>query len=278
MSVDLHTHSHFSDGSDTPTQVVQAAISAGLSAVALTDHDTLEGLPEALAASDGIEVVPGVEISCEWSPGAMHMTVLFLSPGSGPLQDALAEIRDGRDDRNHRIIERLRELGVNIDYDEVATEAGTGVVGRPHIAAVLVRKGVVENLNQAFRDYLGNGAVAYVGRPRLPPGDAIELARASSAITVLSHPHTLGLNTSDEFATTFRHLRDVGLTGLEAYYAEYSPGERIELAAVARAHGLIPSGGSDYHGSYRPGVSIGSGRGDLTVPDELLEELREARP
>lgn len=279
MPVDLHTHSRYSDGSDTPAEVVGAAISAGLSAIALTDHDTLEGVPEAIDAGHGeIEVVAGVEISCEWSPGAMHMVVLFLDPADGPLQDALDEVRQGRETRNHHIVERLRNLGIDITYEEVAAEAGSGVVGRPHIAAVLVRKQIVGTLNQAFADLLGNGKPAYVPRFRLSPEHAIGLSLESGAVPILSHPHTLGLNTSAEFSSTFRHLRDVGLVGLEAHYAEYPPDERLELASVARSHGLIPSGGSDYHGTYRPGVAIGSGHGDLRVPGDLLEELRAARP
>jgi predicted metal-dependent phosphoesterase TrpH len=278
MSVDLHTHSRYSDGSDSPTEVVDAALSAGLTAVALTDHDTLEGTPEAIDAGSGhIDVIPGVEISCEWSPGAMHMIVLFLDPNGGPLQDALDEIRQGREVRNRRIVEHLQELGIDITHEEVAVEAGVGLVGRPHIAAVLVRKGVVETPNQAFRDLLGNGRPAYVPRLRLTPEHAIGLSIESGGVPILSHPHTLGLNSAAEYASTFRHLRDVGLVGLEAHYAEYPPDERLELASVARSHGLIPSGGSDYHGTYRPGVAVGTGHGDLRIPGGLLDELRAAR-
>lgn len=279
MAVDLHTHSFYSDGSDSPTEVVNAAIEAGLTAVALTDHDTLAGIPEAQAATEhtGIELVPGVEISCEWKPGTMHMVVLFLDPVPGPLQDELAALQRGRQARNLTIIERLRDLGIDITYDEVTEEAGRGVVGRPHFAAVLVRKGVVADSNSAFRELLANGKPAYVPRTRLTPEDAIALARASGAVSVLAHPYTLGLNTSEEFAHTLQWLRSVGLVGLESYYAEYSPEEGLDLASVARSHGLIPSGGSDYHGSYRPGVQVGRGRGNLRVPSILLEELRAAR-
>ncbi|HZJ48961.1 MAG TPA: PHP domain-containing protein [Acidimicrobiia bacterium] len=279
MSVDLHTHSLFSDGSDSPTDIVHAAAKVGLTAVALTDHDTLEGIPEAQDAADrdDIELVPGVEISCEWAPGTMHMVVLFLEPGHGPLQNELTDLQDGREVRNHTIVDRLRDLGIDITYDEVAEQAGAGVVGRPHFAAVLVRKGIVSDSNDAFRELLANGRPAYVPRRRLSPEDAIGLATASGAVSVLAHPHTLGHDTAGEFARTFRWLRSVGLVGLEAYYAEDSPEQRSEMASVARSHGLIPSGGSDYHGSYRPGVLVGGGRGDLRVPAGLLEELRAAR-
>jgi len=278
MSVDLHTHSHYSDGSDSPAAVVRQAIAAGLTAVALTDHDTLAGIPEAIDASGGIEVVPGVEISCEWPRGAMHMIVLFLEPRQGPLQDALEEVRAGRELRNRRIVEQLQHLGIDITYEEISAEAGTGLVGRPHIAAVLVHKGVVETPNRAFGDLLGTGKPAYVSRFRLTPEQAIGLSLESRAVPILSHPHTLGLNSATEYASTLRHLNAAGLVGLEAYYAEYTPDERLDLASIARSHGLIPSGGSDYHGTYRPGVSVGIGHGDLRVPGEVLEELRAARP
>ncbi len=279
MAVDLHTHSFYSDGSDSPAAVVDAAARSGLTAVALTDHDTLAGIPEAKTAAEhsGVELVPGVEISCEWKPGTMHMVVLFLEPVPGPLQDQLASLQRGRQARNLAIVERLRGLGIDITYEEVAAEAGRGVMGRPHFAAVLVRKGIVVDSNAAFHELLANGRPAYVPRTRLSPEQAIALAHASGAVPILAHAHTLGHNAADEFAATFRWLRSVGLVGLEAYYAEYPPDERLELASVARSHGLIPSGGSDYHGSYRPGVEVGTGHGDLRVPSILLEELRAAR-
>lgn len=279
MSVDLHTHSYYSDGSDSPAQVVGHAVEAGLAAVALTDHDTLQGIPEAQEAADQlhIELVPGVEISCEWAPGTMHMVVLFLPPVPGPLQNRLVELQEGRERRNRQIVERLRALGIDITYEEVRAEAGKGIVGRPHFAAVLVRKGIVEDNNAAFNELLANGRPAYVERRRLSPEEAIGLALDSRAVPILAHPHTLGLDTTTEWNDTLDWLRSVGLIGMEAYYGEYTPEERRELASVARSHGLIPSGGSDYHGSYRPGVFVGRGRGDLRVPAALLEELRAAR-
>jgi predicted metal-dependent phosphoesterase TrpH len=277
MAVDLHTHSNRSDGSDEPAELVRKAVAKKLKAVALTDHDTLEGIPPAEQAAEQlpIELIPGVEISCEWTAGAMHLVVLFVSPGNGPLQDRLGELQASRSQRNYRIADRLRQLGIDISMDEVIAESHVGVVGRPHFAAVLVRKGVVADIPTAFTDYLGNQAPAYVPRLRLEPEEAIGLARASGGVPILSHPHTLGHTSADEFAGTYRRLSAAGLVGIDAYYGDYLPEQRDELARIARSFGLVPSGGSDYHGSYKEGLELGSGRGDLEVPDSVLEELRD---
>lgn len=279
MPVDLHTHSRFSDGSDSPTALIEKALSAGLSALALTDHDTQDGIEEARSAGArlGLDVVPGIEISCEWAPGTLHMVVLFLEPGEGPLQDRLARIRGARATRNDRIVEKLNGLGIDITNEEVAEEAGTGVTGRPHIAAVLIRKGVAEDMRAAFDDYLGNGRPAYVPRERLTPEDSIELALRSRALPILSHPYTMGLESEAQFREAFGYLAGLGLAGIDCYYPEYSPDEREALAAVTRSFGMIPSGGSDYHGTYKEGLQLGTGWGDLVVADEVLEELSAAR-
>lgn len=279
MAVDLHTHSSASDGTESPTAVIEGAAAAGLSAVALTDHDTLEGIAEAGAAAErvGIELIPGTEISCEWAPGTMHMVILFLEPGPGPLQDELWSLQEARSRRNETIVERLQELGMDITYDEILTEAGEGSVGRPHFAAVMERKGYVESFRAAFDEYLANGRPAYVPRRRLEPGPAVELARASGAVPVIAHPHTLGLTTAREFASFYEEMAALGVAGIEAYYGEYLLVHQHALAATLRSHGLIPSGGSDFHGSYKPGLELGAGRGWLHVGDEVLAELRAAR-
>jgi len=279
MAVDLHTHSSYSDGSDTPSQLMAAAVEARLEAVALTDHDNLDGIPEAVAAAHrhGIELVPGVELSCQWEPGGFHMVVLWLEPGSGPLQDRLVDLQGGRATRNKQMVTNLAELGVDITYQEVLEEAGGTGVGRPHMAAILVRKRVVESMSEAFEFYLAAGRPAYVGRARLTPETAIELARASGAVSVIAHPHTLGIF-GNELEGELTRLAGLGLTGLEAYYPEYEPDNRLELVERARQAGLVPSGGSDYHGDYKQGLRIGSGYGDLVVERAVLEELRRARP
>ncbi|HEX6220444.1 MAG TPA: PHP domain-containing protein [Acidimicrobiia bacterium] len=276
MITDLHTHSTASDGSDAPARVIELAVEAGLGAVALTDHDTQEGVGEAQSAATraGVELIPGVELSLQSDGGGMHLIVLWLRPGPGPLQDRLQGLQDGRGTRNERIVELLAESGVPITIDEVLEEAGGGTVGRPHIAAVMMRHGYVADIRTAFDEWLGAGKPAYVGRDRLDPEEAISLARESGAVPVLAHPHTLGITTASAMSDLLTRLKRAGLVGLEGLYSSYRAHERAGYADLARRFELLPSGGSDYHGTYKPGLSIGSGYGDLVVPGDLLESLR----
>lgn len=276
MAVDLHTHSTASDGSDPPARLVQLAVEAGLTAVALTDHDTQAGVTAARSAARtaGIELIPGVELSLEYESGALHLIVLWLAPGVGPLQDRLDGLRAGRDERNLEIVDALSRIGLPITIEEVLEEAGGGSVGRPHIAAVMVARGYVADIRTAFDLWLGKGKPGYVGRPRLDPEEAISLARESGAVPVLSHPHTLGITTARDMAEVLTRLGRAGLVGLEALYGAYHRHERDGYSHLARRFGLVPSGGSDYHGTYKPGLLLGSGYGDLVVPEAVLEELR----
>jgi predicted metal-dependent phosphoesterase TrpH len=276
MAVDLHLHSRFSDGSASPTEIVNVAADIGLSGIALTDHDILDGIPEAAAAAAGrgIRFVGGTELSVQWRDQTMHMLVYFITPGSGPLQDRIGELQQGRHQRNLEIAARLQALGLQVDHGEVEKEAETGVVGRPHFAGVMMRKGYVASVAEAFDRYLAAGRPAYVPRHRLSAEEAITLSLASRAVSVVAHPHTINLR-ADEFARGFRDLVDIGLGGIEAYYGEYSPAMRARIAEICDDLGVIATGGSDYHGRYKPHLSIGIGKGDLRVPDTVLDRLEE---
>lgn len=276
MIVDLHTHSTVSDGSDRPSRLVRLAVERGLGALALTDHDTQEGWDEAAqtALGTGLELIPGVELSLDYPSGGMHLVVLWLTPGPGPLQDRLVELQEGRVTRNAEIVASLAELGMPITVAEIDEEAGVGSVGRPHIAAVMARKGYVPDMTTAFDLWLGHGRPAYADRLRLAPDEAIRLARESGAVPILAHPHTLGITTAAAMADLLADLRAWGLVGLEAVYATYRRHEREGYIDLARRFGLIPSGGSDYHGTYKTGLELGCGYGDLAVPGVLLDELR----
>lgn len=277
MSVDLHVHTTASDGTVSPAAVVEDALAIGITALAITDHDTQEGISEARAAASGrgVEVIPGAELSLDYDEGGMHLVVLWLETGPGPLQDRLLSLRESRDIRNLAMVERLGHLGMPLEIEEVLLEAGTGSVGRPHIAAVMMRKGYVPDIRTAFDLWLARGRPAYVSRPRLAPENAIELARESGAVPVLAHPHTLGIHRANDMSRLLGPLVEAGLVGLEAEYPLYRRHEREGYTHLARRFGLLPSGGSDFHGMYKPGLHLGIGYGDLRVPDEIAAALRE---
>lgn len=275
MAVDLHVHSTASDGTLTPSELVGRALETGLQAMALTDHDTMVGWDEAVAAADGtgLELIPGTELSLEYE-GGMHLLVLWLQPGPGPLQDRLEELRRGRNERNSRVLEALRHHGIDISEEELAEEAGGGTVGRPHIASLMMRKGHVPDIATAFELWLGRGRPGYASRVRLSAAEAIGLARSSGAVPVLAHPHTLGISRAEAMAKLLHELTDHGLVGLESIYSSYQRHERDGYSRLARRFGLVPSGGSDFHGGYKPGLELGVGYGDLHVGESVLEELR----
>ncbi|HEV7863056.1 MAG TPA: PHP domain-containing protein [Acidimicrobiia bacterium] len=277
--IDLHAHSLASDGSDAPAALMAMAARVGLSAIALTDHDTVEGLAEArVAAADaGVRLIQGCELSCEVGAAAMHLLVYFLADTPGPLQDRLSGLQAARADRNERIVTVLRDHGLDVTLDEILEEAGGGSVGRPHVAGVLLRKGYVSSIQEAFDVWLANGKPAYLERERLLPAEAIDLAHASGALAVLAHPTSLGFD-GRELEGFVAGLAADGLDGMECEYGRYSPDLRAALRSMAGRLGLAVTGGSDYHGRYKPDLSLGTGLGDLNVSDELLDALEARLP
>lgn len=276
--IDLHNHSTCSDGSDSPRRVIELGADAGCSAIALTDHDGLSGLQEAAAtaAERNITFVPGCEVSCQFSPGTLHMLCYFAEPGEGPLQDQLERLQDDRVHRNSRLIDRLIELGYPISLADVEEEAGGSTLGRPHFAAALVKKGLAPSYQDAFDNLLGKGAPAYIPKAFITAETTIEAATGSGTLAVLAHPLSLGLE-PPEVERTIAELAEAGLTGMECWYGRYSREEREGLLAIARRYDLVATGGSDYHGTFKPDLSVGTGRGDLDVPDSALEELTARR-
>jgi len=274
--IDLHVHSRISDGTDPPARLVDLARAVGLTAMALTDHDTLEGIPEAVAAADGhLELIPGIELSVHWDGHGMHLLGYWI-PDGGAVDGLLAWIQEGRIIRNLEMLEALSGMGIVITPEELAEESGPGVTGRPHFAAILVRRGIVDTLGQAFDEYLSYGRPAYRPRRRLQAGQAIAAIHADGGVAAVAHPHTVA-DDADGFASAFKAFSELGIDGVECHYSEYDPAQRMRLVEVARSFGLVPTGGSDYHGGKKEHLRLGVGNGDLRVPDEVLEELGDLR-
>lgn len=286
--IDLHTHSNVSDGSEPPARIPELAAAAGCRTVALTDHDTLDGLAEAAAAAAaaGVELIRGCEVSClkptassgARASGSAHVLCYFVEDGDGPLQDELRALRLDRRRRNDALVARLAELGAPVDWEELVAEAGNeGGVGRPHFARILVRHGHATDVQDAFDRWLADDRPAYVPKARLETADAARLARGSRAVAVLAHPLSLGLEPAD-LESVVRDLAEQGLAGVEAYYGAYTPEERAGLVDLATRTGMVATGGSDFHGTFKPTLSVGTGKGDLSVPDDVLEQLAARRP
>jgi len=277
--IDLHAHSTCSDGSESPGRVVELAAAAGCSVVALTDHDSTAGLATASARAEelGIGFVPGCEVSCTFTPGTMHVLCHFVAEGQSPLQDELAHLRDDREHRNEKMAAQLVALGLPISFEDVVEEAGGQGVGRPHFARVLVRMGVVSSVQEAFDRYLAKGTPGYVSKARIEIDTVIELATRSGSVVTLAHPLSLGLDRA-QLEHLLRALVEQGLTGLECHYGRYDQATRDDLASLAARLGLVATGGSDFHGTYKPDLQMGIGTGDLDVPDLAVEELASRRP
>ncbi|MCC7409694.1 MAG: PHP domain-containing protein [Phycisphaeraceae bacterium] len=286
---DLHAHSTASDGTVSPAELAELAHRAGLSALSLTDHDTVAGLAECGKACQrlGLAFVPGIEVSAQppsladhadpssaTTVGTLHLLGYFIQPNDPGLHDAIAQLQDARQQRNPHIIEKLQELGVAIDYDQVvalAQSQGSNVVGRPHIAQVLIDKGYVKSMHEAFRRYIGQGAPAYVRKDLLAPADVIATIHRAGGLAVLAHPVQLRMPDFDTLAHQIVQFKKMGLDGLEVRHCDHTPADVRRFEALAKDLDLLTTGGSDYHGPRKP-IELGSQR----VPMDYYHRLREA--
>ncbi len=273
--IDLHTHTTASDGSMTPADLIRHAFDKGLAAVAVTDHDTVSGIGQALEEGDrlGIEVIAGVEISVDFTT-EMHLLGYFLNGHCEPILKTLEDLRERREERNPRIVNKLNELGFDITMEEVNGNAGGGNVGRPHIARVMIEKGYVNNIDEAFEKYLSSGRPAYFKKDKLLPQEGIAEITRSGGIPVLAHPFFIGLPYG-QLDQLVKELAGYGLKGIEAYYSWHTEEQTSSLLRIARKHGLLVTGGSDFHGSFKPDIEIGTGTGSLKVPYSLLTGLKQ---
>lgn len=266
---DLHTHTNLSDGTDTPQQLVELALSRRLCAIAISDHDTVDGVTPAIEAAKNteLEIIPSLELSAEYNNSEVHILGFLVDYNDSYLLSRLKKMREDRIIRMHEMVERLKSLGVSIDVDRVFGLAGNATVGRMHLARILYLEGFVATLQEAFNKYIGEKCPAYVSRFKLSPKEAIELILSAKGVAVLAHPYILN---NDKLIEEFSGY---GLKGIEAYYPEHLPQVTKHYETIADKLNLIKTGGSDYHGTLKPHNPLGKVR----VPYSVVEQLKDAK-
>ncbi|MEY8354841.1 PHP domain-containing protein [Lachnospiraceae bacterium 54-53] len=276
--IDLHVHSNASDGTFTPSEVTALAVKKGLTAIALTDHDTIAGLSEAQSAAAGlpIEIIPGIELSCVYQGEEIHILGLYVDPEDLNFRAETDALREIRENRNVEMIRRFREAGISITLDEVTSGNPDTVITRAHFARVLLEKGYVSTMDQAFKKYLNYGGPYCPRKEKITPEHAMKILADCKASPVLAHPYQyhLGDKKTEELV---RYLKDLGLHGLEVYHSSNNQHESGKLKKLAVTYGLFPTGGSDFHGSNKPDIDLGSGRGGLRISSLLLDDIKRIR-
>lgn len=277
--IDLHIHSSASDGSFTPEEVVKLAKNAGLAAFALTDHDTVDGIEQALHHANqigDINVIPGTELSCYYGNREIHIVGLFVNHKDETFLSELQKLKDAREARNERMVQNFTDAGIQLTIEELKHGNPNSVITRAHFARVLTEKGYCKDKNEAFEKYLGIGCPFYLPKPKVTPEHVLKLITDAGGTAILAHPYSYKLSKS-EVETLLDYLIPLGLSGMECYYSTYDNGQVQELRSMALAKNLLVSGGSDFHGVVKPDISIGIGRGNLRVPEKLLIQFQEYR-
>jgi len=274
--IDLHVHTSMSDGTCPPERVVKMAREKGLRAIAITDHDTVDGVPRARQAGMelGVEIIPGVEMSTEWPSGIMHILGYFIDIRNERLLQALHYLRSGRMERVPKIVEKLRACNVVISADEVRREAVGGAPGRPHIAEIMVREGYVRTIQEAFDRYLRKGAPAYVEKQKMSPQRAIEIILEADGAPVLAHPYSLNLHTESDMESVLTELISYGLAGVEVYYPRHTTPQIASYHGLAKKFHLAVTGGTDFHGANKPDIELGAMPGMGPLSYRMVEELK----
>lgn len=276
--VDLHVHSNASDGTLSPSEVVAYAAKKELAAIALTDHDTIDGLDEALrsALAYPLEVIPGIELSCAYEGIEIHILGLFVNKDEPEFLKELEILRESRNNRNLEMIRRFEADGIHMSLSELQMVNPDTVITRAHFARLLMEKGYVSTMDQAFRRYLEYGGKYCLRKEKISPERAMEILTANHAFPVLAHPvlYKLGWERTEELIS---YLKGMGLQGLEVYHSSHNPSQSAKLRTLTKKYRLLPTGGSDFHGSNKPDIDIGSGRGGLRISSLLLEDIRNIR-
>lgn len=278
-NIDLHTHSNYSDGTLSPYELAERAISKGLAAFALTDHDSVSGIDAAIKAvrklNTTLKLIPGTELSVAYKDHDIHIVGLFINHQNKALNEASNLIIKRRDDRNLEMIDNLKKAGIPITIEALTKNNPDTVVTRAHFARFMVDNNIVKTPADAFKKYLNTDTPYYVPRKYIEPEEGINLIKEAGGVPILAHPLHYKLKES-ELEKLIKRLINSGLMGIEVLYSNHSPQDEIYAKKLAKKYGLLPSGGSDFHGSNKPAIDIGTGRGNLAVPYEYLENLAEA--
>lgn len=276
--IDLHTHSTESDGTLTPAELMQLAADTGLSAIALTDHDTVGGLNKAkpIAKQLGIELVPGIELSTDYNGTEVHMLGFYIDNTNTAFLSKLQEFIDSRDIRNEKMAFLLQKEGFDITLDKLYQEYPDSVITRAHFARYLVEHGFIKDRDTVFRKYLGDNCRCYVPREKITPFEAIDLIQLGGGLAFFAHPVLCHMN-HDRLRFFVKDLKEAGLTGMEAIYSMNTPGDERNMKKLADEFGLLISGGSDFHGENKPYIHLGTGKGNLHIPESILEDIKQKR-
>ncbi len=277
--IDLHTHSTESDGTLTPQELMQLAADTGLSAIALTDHDTVTGLEKArpIAQALGVELVPGIELSTNYNGTEVHILGFYIDDTSTAFLAKLQKFLDSRELRNEKMAFALQKEGFDISLEKLQMEYPKSVITRAHFARYLVEQGFIKNRETVFRKYLGDNCRCYVPREKITPFEAIDLINQSGGLAFFAHPVLCHMN-HDRLRFFIRDLKSAGLTGIEAIYSMNSPGDERNMKKFAKEFDLLISGGSDFHGENKPYIHLGTGKGNLKIPDTLLDIIKNDLP
>lgn len=277
-TVDLHVHSNKSDGSFSPKELVSYAIEKGLSAIALSDHDTTEGIEAAVNAArgTGLEVIPAIEFSTEYEGKDIHVLGLYIDYSGKEFKKYLKDFQDSRDLRNRKMCKKLTEHGVPVTYEEMCDYFPGSVLTRAHYAKYMWEKGFVKSMSEAFDRYIGDHAPCFLPREKVTPMQAVELILKAGGVPVLAHPILYHLS-DERLDRLVARLKEAGLAGIEAIYSTYSPSEERQIRKLADKYDLLISGGSDFHGTTKPNLDLGCGYGKLCIPYEILEKIKEYR-
>ena len=276
--IDLHIHTTASDGTDLPAEAVEKARDAGLEAIAVTDHDAVAGVPEAVAAGEalGVEVVPGIEVSSDYRDNNIHILDYFIDPGAPALRTVLDWVHAEGAERNRILVDRMAADGIDISLEDLEREYPGAVLGRPHMAEHLMRKGYVSSVREGFERYVGEGGKYYLPKRRISVERAVEIIHAAGGVAVLAHPLQYRYPL-DEVTALIACAKELGAEAMECFYSGYSAEEEAWLLEKAGEFGLGVTGGSDYHGSRKTEIRLGVGTGRLNVPYSVLEELKALR-